>query len=366
MNWNRNDNYIAGNYLKKEEFTKTSKVAGFDLDFTLIKPTGGKKFSKSSDDWEFMTGGIPDKLRSLAKDGYRVVIVSNQKGVSNGKTDLELWKEKIKNLGKELKIPFTILASFNNDLYRKPRTILWNKFIKCNRSKSFFCGDAGGLGVRMINGNKVSKDFSDSDLKFALNLGLKFIHRDEFVFGVKRECEPKYMVDFKKIPEGKYKFKPYSQELIINVGYPGSGKSFYTNNLILKHKYVYVNRDTLKTKKKCLKVCEEGLASGKSVVIDNTNPLKSDRKEFIEIANRFDIRIRCLHFMTSRELSMHNNIYRHVISDGETKMVPEIAYNIFRKKYEEPSKKEGFYKIENLDFLLDKNMINKNYFNYLE
>src|SRR5262249_4770419 len=48
--------------------------------------------------------------------------------------------------------------------------------------------------------------------------------------------------------------------------------------------YIHVNLDTLKTKSKCFKAVEEALESGKSVIIDNTNPSAAARLEFTEIA----------------------------------------------------------------------------------
>jgi len=70
--------------------------------------------------------------------------------------------------------------------------------------------------------------------------------------------------------------------MVIFVGPPGSGKStFYRNYL---KDYVHVNNDTLKTKEKCQKVANDALVSGKSVVIDNTNPEKGTRKNYIDIA----------------------------------------------------------------------------------
>jgi bifunctional polynucleotide phosphatase/kinase len=41
-----------------------------------------------------------------------------------------------------------------------------NGGVKINKEKSFFCGDAAGRK------NGKVKDFSDSDLKFALNVGI--------------------------------------------------------------------------------------------------------------------------------------------------------------------------------------------------
>lgn len=50
------------------------------------------------------------------------------------------------------------------------------------------------------------------------------------------------------------------------------GKSTFARKYFVPAGYVHVNQDTLKTKDKCLKVAREAVESGKSVVIDNTNP----------------------------------------------------------------------------------------------
>jgi bifunctional polynucleotide phosphatase/kinase len=55
------------------------------------------------------------------------------------------------------------------------------------------------------------------------------------------------------------------------------------------NKYSRVNRDTLKTKEKCVKVAEEEIKKGKSVVIDNTNPSQADRKLYLDIAKKHGI-----------------------------------------------------------------------------
>ena len=62
-----------------------------------------------------------------------------------------------------------------DDQYRKPSINMWNHLenshngdVKINKKQSFFCGDAAGRKT------KTHKDFSDSDLKFALNVGVAF------------------------------------------------------------------------------------------------------------------------------------------------------------------------------------------------
>jgi bifunctional polynucleotide phosphatase/kinase len=38
------------------------------------------------------------------------------------------------------------------------------------------------------------------------------------------------------------------------IGPPASGKSTFTKKYLVPHKYVHINRDTLQTQEKCLKV----------------------------------------------------------------------------------------------------------------
>ena len=358
--------YIYGKY-GDIKFTNKTKVAAFDLDHTVIKPTGGKKFSESDMDWEMYDDSVVGKIRSYHKSKYKIVIVSNQGGISKGKTDKELWKSKLQKVQKELNMPMVVLASLYTDLHRKPRTGLWDKYIKCDTKKSFYCGDAGGLPKRKIKGKLIKKDFSDSDLKFAHNIGVAFMHRDEFIWKKVWDTPVNYL-DFDKITKDEYlEFEPTEeQEMIINVGYAGSGKSFYTKHYVEPEGYVVINRDTLGTIPKCKRACIKAIKEGKSVVIDNTNPSVKARSVFLDIANQHKIYARCLYFNTNKELSVHNNIYRHVMTKGKTKIVPAVAYNIFKSKLEIPTKKEGYYEVDTIEFCLDEKEIDKNiYYSYL-
>lgn len=364
--------YIHGIY-KDAKTTSKTKVAGFDMDSTLIKPTNNKKFSSSYDDWEFYDKNVVKNLKQFHKDGYTLVIISNQKGISKGQVTRFTLKKKIQLIANILDIPFIILMATHDDLYRKPRTQMWLNHIKCDKQNSFFCGDAGGL----------LEDFSDTDRKFALNLKIQFIHRNEWlnnedydweniIEGINDADTPEdvnYMVDFETIKTGKYNdfVRPKFQELIINVGFPGSGKTFYTKNYITNNDYAYVNQDTLKTPVKCLKECEAQLCNGKSVVIDNTNMTTVIRKKYIDLAKQYKVKCRCLYFNATMDLSRHNNILRNVLTNNQTKIIPKIAYFKFRKQFDEPEKKEGFYKIEKMDFVLDTDKTSWNeFYQYLE
>ncbi|KAL6073730.1 DNA 3'phosphatase [Balamuthia mandrillaris] len=171
---------------------------------------------------------------------------------------------------------------------------------------------------------------------------------------------------------------PQQQEMIICVGFPGSGKSYVfllfflllylpsslvssgpnkrTNThrtYVIKNLepkgYVRVNRDTLQTAKRCLDLCSSSLAAGKSVVIDNTNPSREARKPYLDLARQHNVPCRCLHFLTEENTARRLNQFRHRSSGGKVACVPPMAYTIFRTKFEPPSVTEGFTEVRPIE-----------------
>jgi bifunctional polynucleotide phosphatase/kinase len=367
IKWDINKNYMVGKTSNVN--IKNGKIAAFDLDDTLIKTKSGKDFSIDEFDWEMYDKSIVEKLNKLSKDDYNLVIISNQMGISKGKVTIEALKNKIDHIVNFIKLDFTVICAFNDDNFRKPRTKMWD-FILGNVSNSFYCGDAGGLAKRNINNKSIDKDFSDTDLKFAKNIGLKFIHRDEFVYNIQyndNTYKLDYPISFEKLSYGaNYDFKPNHPEVILNVGLPASGKSHFTLNAI-KHNYEHINQDTLKTAKKCINVTESALKLNKSVIIDNTNLTKENRKVFIELANKYKIKCRCFIFTTPVEICKHNSYFRNYITNGEVSPIPNIVYNMMKKKYIKPEINEGFYEINEVNFSLNlsdsaKELYKKYYF----
>jgi HAD superfamily hydrolase (TIGR01662 family) len=90
------------------------KVVGFDMDDTLIRPKSGQKFPKNRNDWTWFAGNslrsdsyrlfseVPEKLQQLHNDGYKIVIFTNQLGISKGKQSAEDIKGKIQDLASEV------------------------------------------------------------------------------------------------------------------------------------------------------------------------------------------------------------------------------------------------------------------------
>lgn len=61
------------------------KIAGFDMDGTLIVTKSGKRFAKDAEDWKwFDAKRVPEKLAQLVEDGFELVLFSNQNGIDKG------------------------------------------------------------------------------------------------------------------------------------------------------------------------------------------------------------------------------------------------------------------------------------------
>lgn len=137
----------------------------------------------------------------------------------------------------------------------------------------------------------------------------------------------------------EFKHDPRQLTMVLMIGYPGVGKSSFTETMILPHGYVYVNRDTLKLMKKCVDLADKSLKDGKSVVIDNTNPSREARKLFIDIAKKYKARVVVFDFIADFEIAYRLNKARKETGLGH--VVPVVVFVKFRMDYQPPHKDEG-------------------------
>ena len=294
--------------------TIREKMASFDYDWTMVNPKDGKTFPTSIDDWQWMYPSIPEKIKQYYEDGYMIVVFSNQS---------KKWKcEQIEMVMKQLEVPlFVVIATEKCDY--KPTPILFNTLFgenEINKEESFYIGDALGRKT----------DFSDSDKVFAENIGIKW-YSPEDIFVNKTE-----IFEIPIIPPSP------NPEIIIMMGYPGSGKSTIAENICNNENYIHVAGDIYKTSSKMRKASLEYILQSKSIVFDATHSSIKKRKEFIDLGKKYDYEVKCIHVSTSLDIS-----YKRNKSRCDEKQVPKIAYSVYKKYYEEPTEEEGFtlYKI---------------------
>eukprot|EP00494_Astrolonche_serrata_P034630 UN34899 len=286
-----------------DDWKSSCKIAAFDIDTTLVKTKSGKKFPKTAADWVWLYDDdiVTENIQQLNRDGFGIVMFTNHKGVSNGRLSLVDMKMRIRGIAGGLNVPCTALAATGDDLYRKPHTGMWEYFQKeLNDNKSidkssFFVGDAAG---RMKDWKyRAPADHSASDRKFAWNCNLTFRTPEVHFLGYE-DTHNINVINLKELVESKVKLplpfhREHTQELVLFVGIPGSGKTYCYENYFKPYKYIHINRDTLKTMDKCKKMCKEVLDKGLSAVIDNTNYNKNSRRPYIREAKSRNIDIRC-------------------------------------------------------------------------
>ncbi len=282
------------------------KMAAFDYDWTLVNPKGGRTFPVSIDDWEWLYPHVPAKIRKYYNDGYMIVIFTNQS---------RAWKcDQIRFVADLLGIPLFVVIAMDKVEY-KPNRVLFDALGCKVCEDSFFVGDALGRKT----------DFSDSDKLFAEAIGIDYYSPEEF-FKVERGT-----MEIADIPLME------EPEIVIMMGYPGSGKSTIAKDMCRNERYIHIEGDVYKTSSKMIKASIQYILDKKSIVFDATNSSIKKRKEYIDLAAKYDYKVRCIHVTTSADISYKRNKER-----PEDRQVPKIAYSVYTKYFEEPDENEGF------------------------
>ena len=321
-------------YLENFKYKESQSIACFDLDYTLIKPKSGKKFPINHNDWEILFDNVPTYLKALVKNKYSIIIFTNQKGISKNKITIEQLNEKLNNIQKKLNIPINFIISTTDDKFRKPMTGMFDFFLEKSNiivdyNNSFYVGDAAG---RIY---KKRKDHSSDDINFAYNIKLKFF-TPEIFFNKIDEEHTSINLNLKSYSKDSFEI-PTDKNIILLVGPPASGKSFLSKSKF--NNYKIINQDTLKSKKKCLDKTIQYFKKNHNVIIDNTNSKKDTRKEFLDLASKYNCNKYLININIPKDVVKYLNMYRTQTSN--VKLIPDVVYNIFYKNYEIPTIDEG-------------------------
>lgn len=347
---------VLSNKIEKTYTGCLIKVASFDLDNTIIFTKSKKIFAIDSNDWSIDTVVI-NKLHNLINENYKIIIFTNQGGIKSGKQDKNDWINKCNKIMNYINIPVIIVASIKDDLYRKPRTDMWN-YIKTNyysnidMINSFYCGDACGR----IKYKNRKADFSCSDYKFALNLNILFYTPEQLFYNSNSAIdidisyrdlgfEPKkYLTntDDSEIQIMLNNILNFNRKLILLIGPMAAGKStFYNNYMSAQDMYKLINQDQLKTIAKCktefnnyIKLQILNKQENYNIIIDNCNKDIKTREIWKELAKKNNLELIYIVFDIPKEMSFHLNTFRSLTC---SKHIPKIAIHVYYKNYEEPT-----------------------------
>lgn len=131
------------------------------------------------------------------------------------------------------------------------------------------------------------------------------------------------------------------------IGLPGAGKTrFFRERFSATH--AHVSRDLFSNHRSPARrqrtLIDEALASGRSVVVDNTSPSREERALILEAARAHGARTVGYFFPPDVERSLARNARR----EGRAR-VPEVAIFAARKRLVAPSLEEGFHALHEVD-----------------
>ena len=127
---------------------------------------------------------------------------------------------------------------------------------------------------------------------------------------------------------------------MILIGLPASGKStFFRERFAATHDHVSKDllRNNRQPQRRQDQLIAESLASGRSVVVDNTNPSAAVRAPVIALARKHGAEVVGYFFTTEAADALRRNRAR----EGRER-VPDVAIFTARKRLEPPTMTEGF------------------------
>ena len=301
------------------------KLALFDLDDTILKLNSHDPVTGS---FEF--------IKSCINNGYHIGIISNQYGITKGKTTHEEVQSRFNKVKSLVGTEISCLYSTCKDRYRKPMTGMYDLLLNGKKPEtgSFYCGDASGR----------SKDFASSDYYFSVNTQLDYFHAPQFT-----KVDPCYVpVDkynfYKDLPledaiVSVPEFEIEDKVVVMLVGPPGAGKSTLAQYLDrLKPNIEIISRDILGTGSKVNRAFNTALGKGVTIILDNTNYSRETRSLFIKQAEEQGYKVHCVFFDISKLLSSHMCNFR--VQRGG-KHIPIVARHTYYKRLDQPDHKEN-------------------------
>ena len=316
-------------------------ITSFDLDGTLIHPRSGKKFPQNEDDWIVWSDRTLEVLQAIPPE-RKIVIFTNKKrwdditrGVCVG----------FMQFLQDNRVPAILYASIKEGWTRKPQIGMLQDHTHQQpvAPGSTYCGDAAGR----------EGDFSSSDRAFAHNTGMEFllpeqvflpaaqIERYQLGIAAIRETLKwtRCVVDDvsyetpDELPQPLYR----EREMVVLMGCPGAGKSTVARSLAgagyITVEYGVTGMMAL------IRTALKNAIFG--IIIDGTHSSRKNREKSLKLAKKANIRTRIIHINTPPDLAKINASRRVHEKKLAGVHIPNVAYNVYSKHFEEPHPDEA-------------------------
>lgn len=341
---------------KPTGLNSSSLIAGFSLLNTIVKIKDTPLHQK----WELAFQDISKNFKKLIKEGHIIVIMTDN--ILTPELTINVFKKKITQLVREIGVSVFVIMALNNGLMKKPAPGLWLEYRKrmktseINTKMSFFVGNLAGRVKNWADG--MPADRSGADRYFAHNIGLTFATPEEYFLNwpIAKYKNPLFdprvllsMHDFNEYDSVICK----TQEIVVLVGPPDSGKSYICNYRLVPSGYIRLSiKNTLIANKRVLEKLGTYVNQGKSVAIDGMNHTKELREVYVEVARKHKTPIICIKMICSKSQLSHNGRFREltqpIVMESDSARKERAQH--FKDTYEEPSRGEGFDEVLKLNF----------------
>ncbi len=141
-----------------------------------------------------------------------------------------------------------------------------------------------------------------------------------------------------------------AKQMVVFIGIQASGKTTFYHRILAGAGYVHINLDTLRTRNKEKLAIQACYTNGRSFVVDNTNPEKTDRARYIPDAREHGYEVIGIFFQSILKDCISRNEMRE-------KKVPRLAIPAVQNRLQMPEYAEGFdqlyfVRIEKDDFTI--------------
>ncbi|KAL8935191.1 MAG: hypothetical protein Q9216_005547 [Gyalolechia sp. 2 TL-2023] len=94
------------------------------------------------------------------------------------------------------------------------------------------------------------------------------------------------------------------------------------------------------------------------VLLYNTNADGETRAAWVQLAQKFNVPIRCVHFTASSKLCEHNDTVRAIaggdFNPDKRTILPHSAFSSFASRFKQPKTEEGFQDLVAVEFQVDR------------